>query len=265
MIKFFRHIRQSLIMENKSSRYFKYAIGEIILVVVGILLALQINNWNEERKASALEKEFLQNIQQDLDAQLLEINLQIKAENEYLKAASELLNNYSQENSLVIDSLFYKQLFHLTSRRTFKIYDPTYTELLSSGQIVLIKSRKLKNSIVEYYQELTRTEKIIQNNNIYLTDQNFIPVALKLGNYYESDERQLDTSDIDPEILNATTIYNERLGNISKDLLSNPKHELQLINALKMRHGASVSLLVKSKGLKKSTEQLKNQLSNYNY
>ena len=50
MIKFFRHIRQNLIMENKTSKYLKYAIGEIILVVIGILIALQVNNWNENRK-----------------------------------------------------------------------------------------------------------------------------------------------------------------------------------------------------------------------
>jgi hypothetical protein len=50
MIKFFRKIRQNLIMENKTGKYFKYAIGEIVLVVIGILIALQINNWNEQRK-----------------------------------------------------------------------------------------------------------------------------------------------------------------------------------------------------------------------
>ncbi|MDT0559514.1 hypothetical protein RM697_12695 [Ichthyenterobacterium sp. W332] len=50
MIKFFRRIRQNLIIENKTGKYFKYAIGEIILVVIGILIALQINNWNDKRK-----------------------------------------------------------------------------------------------------------------------------------------------------------------------------------------------------------------------
>ena len=70
MIKFFRKIRQNLIMENKKGKYFKYAIGEIILVVVGILIALSINNWNEKRKVVqdieetkiALKKELEQNI-----------------------------------------------------------------------------------------------------------------------------------------------------------------------------------------------------------
>ena len=52
MIKFFRHIRKDLMEQNKTSRYLKYAIGEIILVVIGILIALQINNWNELRKSN---------------------------------------------------------------------------------------------------------------------------------------------------------------------------------------------------------------------
>ena len=50
MIKFFRHIRKSMIMKNNTLKYFKYAIGEIALVMIGILLALQVNNWNEEKK-----------------------------------------------------------------------------------------------------------------------------------------------------------------------------------------------------------------------
>ncbi|MEN2281330.1 DUF6090 family protein [Algoriphagus sp. SE2] len=50
MIKFFRKIRYNLMSENNTSKYVKYAIGEIVLVVIGILIALQINNWNESRK-----------------------------------------------------------------------------------------------------------------------------------------------------------------------------------------------------------------------
>ncbi|MEN2284335.1 DUF6090 family protein [Algoriphagus sp. SE2] len=69
MIKFFRKNRQNLLMENKTSKYLKYAIGEIILVMIGILLALQVNNWNQQRIAmqkeqlllEALQNEFVEN------------------------------------------------------------------------------------------------------------------------------------------------------------------------------------------------------------
>src|SRR5210317_1752205 len=65
MIKFFRKIRQNLLSEGKTGKYLKYAIGEIVLVVFGILIALQINNWNELQKESVLEKEYLINIKHD--------------------------------------------------------------------------------------------------------------------------------------------------------------------------------------------------------
>ena len=66
MIKFFRKIRYNLMSENKTGKYFKYAIGEIILVVIGILIALGINNWNENRKSKLVEKDVLNNIYENL-------------------------------------------------------------------------------------------------------------------------------------------------------------------------------------------------------
>ena len=74
MIKLFRHIRKSLLMENKTSKYFKYAIGEIVLVVIGILIALQINNWNEKRQNKLKVNNLLQKIQSNLKSDLSEIN-----------------------------------------------------------------------------------------------------------------------------------------------------------------------------------------------
>ena len=62
MIKFFRKIRQNMIKENKVSKYLLYAIGEIVLVVIGILIALSINNWNENRKERQVELKILKEI-----------------------------------------------------------------------------------------------------------------------------------------------------------------------------------------------------------
>ena len=73
MIKFFRRIRYGLMEQNKTGKYFKYAIGEIVLVVIGILIALQINNWNEQRKDNAKEQEYLKEIKNSLITDTLQI------------------------------------------------------------------------------------------------------------------------------------------------------------------------------------------------
>src|SRR6056300_1437527 len=72
MIKFFRKIRQNLLMENKTGKYLKYAIGEIALVVIGILIALSINNWNEDVKNKRMEISYLIRILNDIDNDIIQ-------------------------------------------------------------------------------------------------------------------------------------------------------------------------------------------------
>jgi len=90
MIKFFRHIRKSILIKNKTGKYLKYAIGEILLVMIGILLALQVNNWNEQRKSNKQESLLLRQLHLDVNSNL----------NEVLE-----LNKRLQINKLGIDSL----------------------------------------------------------------------------------------------------------------------------------------------------------------
>jgi len=74
MIKFFRNIRKNLVKAGKTTKYFKYAIGEIVLVVVGILIALQINNWNEVKKIKTLETKILKELHNNLILDIDEIH-----------------------------------------------------------------------------------------------------------------------------------------------------------------------------------------------
>lgn len=85
MIKFFRKIRQKLIIDNRFGNYLLYAIGEIILVVIGILIALQINNWNEEQKTNKWESRFLVDLRNELTTDYMQLtdvyNMQMKKGN----------------------------------------------------------------------------------------------------------------------------------------------------------------------------------------
>ena len=81
MIKFFRKIRQRLLKENDFRKYLLYAIGEIFLVVLGILIALQINNANEDRKQRRLELDYLQNLKTDLKLNIAELDKYITVRN----------------------------------------------------------------------------------------------------------------------------------------------------------------------------------------
>ena len=104
MINFFRRIRKKLADDNKPLKYARYAIGEIVLVVLGILIALQINNWNEERKAIISEKSQINHIYQDLQRDLNKIDsIMGQLTNQYTTGI-EVLEILENKESLILDS-----------------------------------------------------------------------------------------------------------------------------------------------------------------
>ena len=104
MINFFRKIRYDLMEKNKTGKYLKYAIGEIILVVIGILIALSINNWNEYRKDRIVEKEVLQIMIESLQMNIQKMQSHIDS-NAYCDKSSNIIL-YAIDNKLTYnDSL----------------------------------------------------------------------------------------------------------------------------------------------------------------
>ena len=113
MIKFFRQIRFNLMSENKTGKYLKYAIGEIILVVFGILIALSINNWNEDRKSVKLQKEILKDLLYTLIRDYPGLNRSISG-NESSKQSCEIILSHFDNNIPYNDSLaFHFENAHL--------------------------------------------------------------------------------------------------------------------------------------------------------
>ena len=112
MIKFFRHIRKSQLMENKTGKYVKYAIGEIVLVVIGILIALQVNNWNEQKKLNIQEVKMLKEFRIDLTQALDDLEGNITDLQSCIKSNEIILNQITKKLSYN-DSLDYHFAIHV--------------------------------------------------------------------------------------------------------------------------------------------------------
>jgi hypothetical protein len=105
MIPFFRKIRRTFSDENRPLKYLKYAIGEIILVVLGILIALQINNWNEERRAIIREKNYVRSIYQDLKRDLRNIEGNIENLSSQYTKSIKVLKALEFKETVALDSV----------------------------------------------------------------------------------------------------------------------------------------------------------------
>jgi len=151
--------------DNRPLKYMRYAIGEIVLVVIGILIALQINNWNEDRKEKKLEKTYLNRLQNDLikDTLYLVQNIQ-NLENQKAKIyqfVHELYNVQKTEEE-------FRQLFLLQSYFTENLVMQTitYEELKNTGLINLFRNEALKIEILDLY----RTYEVAANHFIEINN-----------------------------------------------------------------------------------------------
>jgi len=150
MIQFFRKIRFNLMEKNKTGKYLKYAIGEIVLVVLGILIALQINNWNELNKERASEKIILNEIRDNLKFDLKDFesniaNLQNKA------ISSKSILKILESNSDYNDSIGYF-FFYLKTYPHFSNKSNGYNLLQYKG-LDIIQNDSIRKSITDLYED----------------------------------------------------------------------------------------------------------------
>jgi len=161
MTKFFRTIRQQMLSNDKVSRYIIYALGEIVLVVIGILIALQINNWNESEKIKQQEQIILKNILEDLEKDKLGLNRIIEIRTSKANSA-KILTSYHEGAKIDKLSDYY---FHWTNVLYWQFHHPrnvTFEELVNSGNVSIIRNIKIKELLLEInvaYQELFETRR----------------------------------------------------------------------------------------------------------
>ena len=149
MIKFFRKIRQNLLSEGKTGKYFKYAIGEIVLVVIGILIALSINNWNENRKVKKQEAQIYTELKGDLLQTRNDINETISKHKEIFKSSQQLITDIYEKKSN--SQTIYESL--TTSSAEFQIIPKTSAfENLKNIGLNTLSNDSLRIAITNLFQ-----------------------------------------------------------------------------------------------------------------
>ena len=139
MIPFFRRIRRKLANDNQFLKYSRYAIGEIVLVVVGILIALQINNWNEKQKLIKNENELIKSLKKEITNNILELESSIEKSNTFLKTSESLMHSLKINNKLFSA----KEINSAFSYPTHTIDSPVLDRIIASNSNLLIENKEL--------------------------------------------------------------------------------------------------------------------------
>lgn len=167
MIKFFRKIRYNLMSENKTGKYFKYAIGEILLVVIGILIALQANNWNEKRKSNKEQEVLLASLKEDLEADVIYLKDyldRVELSNQRLIKQSKRVSNKAFTKDSLIN--FVKNDIDVFMVEFKGFNNSTYESMKASGKIELL-NLSIKTPLFELYKLQINSE---NNYNILKND-----------------------------------------------------------------------------------------------
>ncbi|MBO0340462.1 MAG: DUF6090 family protein [Bacteroidota bacterium] len=161
MITFFRKIRKDFLSQGKMGKYLKYAIGEIVLVVIGILIALQVNDWNENRKSNVFEQEMLAQIQENIGNDKISLK---KIQDNFKKAITS------------IDKIMDHQQYKHPDSLKFWL-----------GDIVQF----------ERFASITNSYEALKSNGLDKMSDN--ELRLLLSNYYDNDIKQVSRSITDVE------------------------------------------------------------------
>ncbi|WP_412561494.1 DUF6090 family protein [Winogradskyella sp. MIT101101] len=239
MIKFFRHIRQSMINQNRTKKYLLYAIGEIILVVIGILIALQINNWNEDQKSRKDERYVLTEVLKNLEEDAILVK-EIIEQRQKAKTAIIELQKFVSSESRDTDSLKFYLVDILTFERYFPINN-AYEILKSKG--LQLSNNELTTEISRYYDyEQPKMSNSILDIEVTIlkvfNDRNGLVRFLSL---IEKDEQMVVKNPNDPNFIEELSFFliafqDNNGGTLNKLLVFediNNKLREQIMNGLK--------------------------------
>ena len=254
MIKFFRRIRFDLMEKNKTGKYLKYAIGEIILVVIGILIALQVNNWNEDRKNRAQEKFILERLSIDLNSDLDLLSYQIDKASSFLeqyKFCTEVLLDETQTTR----EIFIENLSSILTILYFDQNRTTFSNIVSSGQMEYLQNQILADSIIKYY---TDGNNIGWDSGLLEYTRNiFAPYMLKFDH-----NPQVPNTSYRAQASKEFTEIDYTKSNIKPKSIDDYKNDVFILNMLRSKIYLMEGQLMEYQNLKEIIIKLLEQISN---
>ena len=259
MIKFFRKIRQQLVSQNRVSKYLLYAVGEIVLVVIGILIALQVNNWNVKRVNCKIETQLLVHLEREYQENYDELIKRREIRYRIMNSANWLLK--AKDNNQLLQSIDSVD-YHLAMTLIVPTFDPirgVTDEIINSGKLQLIQNANLRVALTTWLSvtgDLMGEEKqyadfiykqysnylvknynvrslvtILQNDNKIDDFLEFKRPEFRIGeNNSSNDIEKLATSREFENYLSWIMGWNNLLSSVTVNLISTSEKTLELID-----------------------------------
>ena len=258
MIKFFRKIRQHLLSEGNTGKYLKYAVGEIVLVVIGILIALSINKWNDNQKKLKQEKTHLQNIQNDLKAQIKTLDNYIEFQNLIIEDSKNIIQHYENNGGFNKMERIYPMLNDLIVRTTFINKNISLSEIINSSEINILRNEVLIRKLLEFNQSVLTFMNTTQNNNTNLIDLLIVPTLAKNSDYatFGYTNKMNNFLEKNGGRENITYLKNKNLKNGLNQTFNDPKLSLELMNKVVMRYEIASLQKIGNENLKEQAEDI---------
>lgn len=235
MIKLFKIIKQKPISVNKLTKYLLYALGEILLIAIGILIALKVNNNNEYIKNRKLEKQYYKLLLEDIKEDENQIEDLIQISNQKLDYANRLAVHL-QSSKIVIDSVaFWHRMIMSGARNVFEPNHSAFDDLKGGANLNLITDLEIKNKIKKYYTKTNHYKEAIRLNAAYdfKRFQTFAAEPIQFGLVYIFNHSEVMKKYYDPKVIHHLRTIKPKT--LSKDYIKKYYDEAIILIGMSVR------------------------------
>lgn len=169
------------VADSMSNRHWSSFLIELVLIVAGILIALQIDNWVTDRENRHQERSYLRSLLVDLDTIEAEIESKLSYEAAFANSAEIAMQMIEGRNQDFDVDKFAGLISTLTMRKTTRLDSPAFVEIVSSGGLTLIRDDEIRSAILNYFAFAERIELVLEKNSQEFVDRGFVPVVRAMG------------------------------------------------------------------------------------